>query len=45
MTIKTAIEMLEKEYEKAKKLSFVRNPIAYAVYQVWKMAERGNDNV
>ena len=33
------IELLEKEYEKAKSLDFVRNPIAYALYQTWKAVD------
>ena len=28
--------------ERAKKLEFVRNPIAYALHKVWKMADREN---
>lgn len=35
-----AIQRLEIEYEKAKRLDFVVNPLAYALYQVWKMADR-----
>lgn len=46
MGIDKAIRLLEKEYEKAKKLEFVHNPLAYALYQVWKIAdtERNNSN-
>lgn len=40
MTIEKAIKLLTKEYERAKRLSFVRNPVAYALYQVWKMADK-----
>ena len=40
MTIEKAIKILNKEYERAKGLSFVRNPVAYALYQVWKIADR-----
>ena len=39
MTIQKAIKLIEIEYEKAKKLNWVRNPIAYAIYQVWKMVD------
>lgn len=35
-----AFEMVEKEYERAKGLEYVRNPLAYALYQVWKIADR-----
>ena len=36
MTLEKAIKMLEAEYERAKKLEWVHNPLAYALYQVWK---------
>lgn len=39
MTLEEAIEMLKKEYEKAKKLRYVHSPLAYALYQVWKKAD------
>ena len=39
MTLQKAINRLEAEYEKAKNLPFVRNPVAYALYQVWRMAD------
>ena len=46
MKIETAINKIQKEYERAKNLEFVRNPMAYALYQVWKEADKdgGNDN-
>ena len=40
MTLEQAIEMLKAEYERATKLDFVINPLAYALYQVWKKADR-----
>lgn len=40
MSLETAIERLEQEYERARGLSFVRNPLAYALYQVWREADR-----
>ena len=40
MTIEQAIELLIAEYERAQKLAYVRKPVAYALYQVWKMADR-----
>ena len=40
MTLQKAIKLLEVEYEKAKKAPFVRNPLAYALYKVWKTANR-----
>lgn len=47
MTLEKAIKALEKEYAKAKRLPYVRNPLAYALYQVWKIAneeDNRNDN-
>lgn len=40
MTLQKAIEILETEYERAKKLLFVRKPLPYALYRVWKIADR-----
>lgn len=40
MTIEEAIEMLRKEHERAKGLEFVHNPLAWALYRVWKVADR-----
>ena len=31
-----AIKMLAEEYHKAQTMAFVRKPMAYALYQVWK---------
>ena len=42
MTITKALKLVEQEYERAKKLEFVRNPIAYALHKVWEMADREN---
>lgn len=44
MKIDTAIKLLQEEYERAKKLEFVRDPVAYALYQVWKKADRGGES-
>ena len=38
--IKKAIKLLEREYEKALNLKFVRNPLAYALFNVWKIADK-----
>ena len=40
MTLEEAIKLLEAEYERAKKLKYIKKPLAYALYQVWKMADR-----
>ena len=45
MTLEQAIELLEKEYERAKKIDYVQKPLAWALHQVWKVADkekRGN---
>lgn len=40
-----AIEMLKEEYERAVKLDFVYDPIAYALFQTWeKFYKRGVKN-
>lgn len=39
------IKLLQKEYESAKKLHFVHNPIAYALYHVWKAADADKSEV
>ena len=39
MPLEEVIKMLEKEYERAKTLSFVRDPLAYALYSVWKKVD------
>ncbi len=40
MTLAEAIKLLETEYERAKKLDYIKNPLAYALYQVWKIADK-----
>ena len=40
ITLNKAIKLIETEYEKAKNLEWVRNPLAYALYKVWKMVDR-----
>ena len=39
MTLEKAIELLKSEYEWAKSQEFVRKPLAYALYQVWRIEE------
>lgn len=39
MTIDDAIAMLKEEYREASGKSFICNPVAYALYQVWKLAD------
>ena len=40
MTLKKALKMLEKQYQIAVKLEFVKKPLSYALYQVWKEVDR-----
>lgn len=40
MTLNEAVQMLETEYEKAKQQKWINNPLAYALYQVWKKADK-----
>lgn len=40
MTIYKAINLLMKEHSSAKKLPYVKKPVAWALYQVWKEADR-----
>lgn len=39
MTLQKAIKLLEREYEKAKNNTWILNPMAYALYQVWKIVD------
>ena len=32
--------MIEEEYEKAQKLDYVKNPMAFALYAVWKKVDK-----
>ena len=39
MTLEQAKQLLDKEYERAKRLEYVKNPLAYVLHQVWKKAD------
>lgn len=39
MPLESAIRRLRRECEAAVKYEWVRNPVAYALYQVWKQAD------
>lgn len=43
MTLEKVMKMLEDEYERAKKMDFVKRPLAYALYQVWKKVDRAKE--
>lgn len=46
MTLEEAKKLLDEEYERAKRLDYVINPLAYALHQVWKKADKeGRKNV
>lgn len=40
MTLGRAIKILKLEYETAKRLEWVHKPLAYALYKVWRIADR-----
>ena len=40
MTLEQAIELLREEYREAKKMGFVKKPLAWALYQVWKKVDQ-----
>jgi hypothetical protein len=39
MRIEEAQRLVQKEYENSKNLEFVRDPVAYSLYKVWKLAD------
>lgn len=39
MTLEKVIKMLEEEYEFAKKQEWIKKPLAYALYEVWKRVD------
>ena len=39
MTLEKAKKLLDEEYEKAKTLEFEKDPLAYALFAVWKKAD------
>lgn len=43
MTLEKAVKLLEAKYERAKKMEYVQNPLAWALYQVWKEADSTKD--
>ncbi len=38
MRIDRAMRLVQEEYERARKYEWVHDPVAYALYQVWKQA-------
>ena len=44
MSIQKAIELVGKYYARALTLKYVRNKTAWALYQVWKIADKEKEN-
>lgn len=44
MKIEDALNLVQKEYEKSKELEFVKDPVAYSLYKVWKLADADKRN-
>lgn len=40
MTLEKAIKLLQQEYARASRLAFIKNPVAYALFQVWKKVDK-----
>ena len=40
MTLEQAIELLRKEYERAKYIPYVKRPLAWALFQTWKKVDK-----
>ena len=40
MTLQEVIKMLEDEYERARKLEYVIDPLAFALYATWKKVDK-----
>lgn len=43
LTIEKAIELLQAEYERAQKIECVYNPLAFALYKVWKIVDSAGE--
>ena len=39
MDLDRVIKLLNKEYERAKRSPYVKKPLAWALYQVWKVVD------
>lgn len=40
MTLEQVVELLQKEYERAKKMKYVQKPLAWALYHTWKKVDK-----
>ena len=43
MTIDEAMKLLVEQYKKDKENEYIRDPVAHALYEVWKEADRQAD--
>lgn len=39
ITLETVIKMLQEEYEFAKKQAWIKKPLSYALYEIWKRVD------
>ena len=39
MTLEKALKLVQDNYNAAQKLDYIRNPLAFALYKVWKIAD------
>ena len=39
MTLEKAIKIVQETYKAAQKLDYIRNPLAFALYKAWKLAD------
>ena len=37
-----AIKYLHEQYDKALKIEYIKNPLAWALFQTWKYVDKGN---
>lgn len=45
ITLEAAIKLLEEEYTKAQSSKHIYNPLAFALYKVWKMVDKDKGNI
>ena len=43
MTLEKTIELIRFEYANALKRKDIKKPLAYAIYQVWKIADKSKE--
>lgn len=40
IALEKAIKLIKAEYERAKRLEYVRKPLAYALFRVWRIVDK-----